>query len=92
MSYYLKDIKRYHIIMCLTPNLIGRNKGRLVTGWPKAPDVEKNNVYSGVVSIETIIIAFVLAAMNKLEVCAADVSIEFLYRKTREKVYVIAGK
>ena len=30
--------------------------------------------------------------MNKLEVRAADVSTAFLYGKTREKVYVIAGK
>ena len=30
--------------------------------------------------------------MNGLEVCAADVSTAFLYGKTKEKVYVIAGK
>jgi len=30
--------------------------------------------------------------MNNLEVCAADISTAFLYGKTREKVYVIAGK
>ena len=44
------------------------------------------------ISIEIIRVAFVLAAMNKLEVCAADVSTSFLYGKTREKLYVIVGK
>ena len=44
------------------------------------------------VSIEITRVTFVLAAMNKLEFCAADVSIVFLYGKTREKVYVISGK
>ena len=34
---------------------------------------------------------FILASMNNLEVCAANISTAFLYGKTREKVYVIAG-
>ena len=49
-------------------------------------------MYSGVVSIETICTAFVIAARNNLQVCAADVSTAFLYGKTREKVYIIAGE
>ena len=44
------------------------------------------------VSIETIRVPFLLVAINKLEVCVADVSTAFLYGKTKEKVYVIAGK
>ena len=32
-----------------------------------------------------------LAAMNNLEVCAADISTAFLYGKTNEKVDVKAG-
>ena len=70
----------------------GRKKARLVAGGHRAPEVPENEIYSGVVSIETIRVAFVLAAMNNLEVCAADVSTAFLYGKTREKVYVIAGE
>ena len=46
--------------------------------------------YSGVVSIETIRAAFVIAARNNLQVCAADISTAFLYGKRREKVYIIA--
>ena len=70
----------------------GRKKSRLVAGDHKAPEVPENEIYSGVVSIETIRVAFVLAAMNNLDVCAADVSTAFLYGKTKEKVYVIAGE
>ena len=70
----------------------GRKKSRLVAGGHKAPEVPENDIYSGVVSIETIRVAFVLAAMNNLDVCAADVSTAFLYGKTREKVYIIAGE
>ena len=36
--------------------------------------------------------AFVLASLNNLQVCAADVSTAFLYGKTREKVYIVAGE
>ena len=52
-------------------------KARLVAGGHRAPEVPENEIYSGVVSIETIRVAFVLAAMNNLEVCTADVSTAF---------------
>ena len=42
--------------------------------------------------METIRVAFVLAAMNDLEICAADISTAFLYGKTRERVYICSGK
>ena len=70
----------------------GRRKARLVAGGHKTPHVSPEEVYSGVVSMDTIRLAFVLASMNNLEVCAADISTAFLYGKTREKVYVVAGK
>ena len=41
--------------------------------------------------MKTIRTAFVLAALNGLDVCTADVSTAFLYGKTIEEVYVIAG-
>ena len=43
------------------------------------------------VSIETICVAFLLAALNNLDVCAADISTAFLHGKTREKCFVRAG-
>ena len=68
-----------------------RHKAKLVAGGHRTPDVPAEEIYSGVVSVETIRMAFILAAMNNLDVCAADISTAFLHGKTREKVYVVAG-
>ena len=62
-----------------------RKKSRLVAGGHRAPEVPQNDIYSGVVSIETVRASFVLVALNGLEVCAVDVSTAFLYGKTKEK-------
>ena len=69
----------------------GRRQCRLVASGHRTPDVPQEEVYSGVVAMETIRLAFLIAALNGLQVCAADVLTAFLYGKTREKVYVIAG-
>ena len=68
-----------------------RRKCRLVLGGHRTDDVPDVEVYSGVVSMDTIRTAFVIAAKNNLQVCAADVSTAFLYGKTREKVAIRAG-
>jgi len=60
----------------------GRRKCRLFLGGHRTPDVHPDEVYSGVVSMETVRTAFVLGALNNLEVCAADISTAFLYGKT----------
>ena len=67
-----------------------RRKARLVLGgnWTEPP---KEDIYSGVVGMDTIRLGFQIAAMNGLKVCAADVGNAFLYGKTREKVYIVAG-
>ncbi len=54
-------------------------------------DAPKEDIYSGVIGMETIRLAFQIAAMNDLTVCAADIGNAYLYAKTREKVYVRAG-
>ncbi|MCP4273878.1 MAG: hypothetical protein GY781_18300, partial [Gammaproteobacteria bacterium] len=79
----------YHLIFDV--KFDGRRKCRLVAGGHRTPDVPPEEVYSGVVSMDTIRMVFVLSAMNNLDVCAADISTAFLYGKTREKVYVDAG-
>ena len=42
--------------------------------------------------METVWIGFLIAAMNGLDVCAADIGNAFLYGRMREKVYIMAGK
>ena len=80
----------YHIVFGV--KFDGRRKARLVAGGHRTPSVSHEEVYSGVVGMDTIRMAFVLASLNELEVCTADISTAFLYGKTREKVYVISGK
>ena len=41
--------------------------------------------------MDTVRMGFQVAAMNNLQVCAADIGNTFLYGKTREKVYIKAG-
>ena len=69
----------------------GRRKCRLVAGGHRT-DPPKEDIFSGVVSMEAVRLGFILARLNGLLVCAGDVGNAFLYGKTREKVYVIAGE
>eukprot|EP00978_Attheya_sp_CCMP212_P012060 scaffold29942_cov44-Attheya_sp.AAC.1 len=73
----------YHIVFDCKFDF--RRKARLVAGgnFTEAPPPE--DIYSGVVSMETIRYCMQVAAMNNLQVCAADVGNAFLYGKTREK-------
>ena len=78
----------YHMIYDVKFDL--RRKARLVAGGNHT-EPPKEDVYSGVVGMETIRLGFALAAMNNLSVCAADVGNAFLYGTTKEKVFIRAG-
>ena len=54
-------------------------------------DPPNEDIFSGVVSIETVRICFTLVKLYGLDVCAGDIQNAYLYGKTKEKVYVIAG-
>ena len=86
-----RDYKRipYHFVFDV--KFDGRLKSRLVAGGHRTPDVPREDVFSSVVSMEAVRLGFILANMNDLLVCAGDIGNAFLYGKTREKVYVIAG-
>ena len=47
--------------------------------------------YSSVVWRESVRIAFLIAALNDLEICAADVGNAYLNAPTREKLWIVAG-
>src|SRR5688500_19342803 len=68
----------------------GRRKCRLVAGghMTDPPDEE---IFSGVVSMETVRICFTLAKLNGFEVCAGDIGNAYLYGETKENVFIIAG-
>ena len=78
----------YHMVFDVKFDL--RKKSRLVAGGNHM-DNPKEDIYSGVVSLDSLRLAFTMAAMNNLKVMAADVGNAFLYGKTREKCYIIAG-
>jgi hypothetical protein len=65
-------------------------KARFVAGGHMT-DPPTTLTYSSVVSRDSIRIAFLLAALNDLEILAADVGNAYLNAPTREKVYTTAG-
>jgi len=79
----------YHMVFDVKFDL--RQKARLVAGGNHT-DPSKEDIFSGIVGMETVRLGFLIAAMNGLDVCAADIGNAFLYGRTHEKVYIIAGK
>ena len=79
----------YHMVFDVKFDL--RRKARLVAGGNHT-DPPREDIYSGVVDIQTVRLGFMIAAQNGLSVCAADIGNAFLYGKTREKVYITAGR
>lgn len=65
-------------------------KARLVADG-HLTDTPSSVTYSSVVSRESVRIAFLIAALNDLDVQMADVGNAYLNAKCREKVYFIAG-
>ena len=43
------------------------------------------------ISMEAVRLGFILSRLNGLQVCAGDIGNAFLYGKTNEKVFIIAG-
>jgi hypothetical protein len=69
----------------------GRRKCRLVAGGNHTSPA-KESVFLGVVNISSVRLGFLITAMNDLQVCAADIGNAFLYGRTREKVFIKAGR
>jgi len=78
----------YHFVFDVKFDL--RRKARLVAdgNWTE-PDRE--DIYSGVVAMNTVRVGFLVGEMNNLTACAADVGNAYLNSMTREKVYILAG-
>ena len=66
-----------------------RCKTCLVAGgnWTDPSD---SDIYSGVILIDFIWTAFLVAELNDLKVMAADVGNAYLHEYTREKIYTVA--
>ena len=68
-----------------------QRKARLVAGGHKT-DPPKETVYSSVVSRESVRLAFLAAALNDLDILAADIQNAYLSASTKEKLYCVVGK
>ena len=66
-------------------------KARWVKDGHLSPDPIDSN-FAGVVSRESIRIIFTYAALNGLDLCAADIKSAYLQAPTSEKHYIICGE
>jgi hypothetical protein len=67
-----------------------KHKARLVVGgnWT-VNDIE--DIYSGVVRMDTVRIEFFLGELYGLSFCDCDIGNAFLYAKPKEKLYILSG-
>jgi hypothetical protein len=78
----------YHMVFDVKYDL--RHKSRLVSGCNGTVN-DKEDIYSGVVCMDTVRIGFFLGELYGLSCCACDIGNAFVYGKTKEKVYIIAS-
>ena len=69
----------------------GRHKGWLVADG-NLTDLPVDSIYSGVVSLQGVHLLLFIAELNELESWATDVGNAYLEAKTKEQVYIIAGR
>jgi hypothetical protein len=67
-----------------------RRKARLVAGGNWTVN-DKEDIYSGVVRMDTLKIGFSIGELYVLSCCACDIGNALLYGKTREKANIPAG-
>jgi hypothetical protein len=67
-----------------------RHEARLVAGGYWTIN-DKEDIYSGVVRMDTVRIGFFLGELYELLCGACDIGNAFLYRKTKYEVYITAG-
>jgi hypothetical protein len=87
------DLLEYQMIpyhMIYDVKFDGRRKARLVAGGHWTVTL-KEDIYSGVIGMDSVCLSFALASMHDLDVCVGDVGNAFLYGKTKEKVAIKAG-
>ena len=68
-----------------------RRKARLVAGGHQT-ELPAESVYSSIISQDSVRLAFLLAALNDMDVLAVDVQNAYLNAPTKAKVYTVAGK
>ena len=77
-----------HMVFDIKPDFT--RKARLVAGG-HVTDPPSSITYASVVSRESVRIAFLLAALNGLDIMAADIGNAYLNTPVRERIYIICG-
>jgi len=90
-SEITEDYQKIPLLWAFAVKFDGRHRARLCTGGHRIRDPEAD-CYSGVVELETVKILFVVAALKKFKVIAADVASAYVQSLTGELVYAIAGQ
>jgi hypothetical protein len=67
-----------------------RHKTRLVSGVYRTVN-DKDDIYSGVVRMDTVRVGFFLGYLYGFSCCACDIGNAFLYGKAKEDIYITAG-
>ena len=78
-----------HMVFDIKPDFT--RKARLVAGGHMT-DPPAAMTYASVVSRESVRIAFLVAALNNLDIMAADIGNAYLNARTREKIFIVCGK
>ena len=79
------------IIWCFDVKFDFRRRARAVANGSMSNPLPDEEVYSGVVSIDTIRIALFIAMLNGLKVCAADISSAYFTAFALELKWTILG-
>ena len=79
------------ILWCFDIKFDFRRHARAVANGSVSSPLPPDEVYSGVVSLETIRIAMTIAKLNGLKICAADITSAYLEAYTSELKYTVLG-
>jgi len=85
-----QDYQKIPLLWAFAVKFDGRHRAQLCAGRHRTRDPE-TDYYSGVVELETVRVLFVVAALKKFKVIAADVASAYVQALTGELVYAIAG-
>eukprot|EP00957_Ditylum_brightwellii_P181327 13813241-Ditylum_brightwellii.AAC.1 len=90
-GFDLKDYQFVPLIYAFDVKFSGRRKARNVANGKVTIGPPECEVWSGVVSTETVRLAMILAKLNGLKILAADISSAYLMARTKEKIYTKLG-
>ena len=85
------DYQKIPLLWVFAVKYDGRHRARCVAGGHVTPDLQED-LYSGVVDLQSVRIALVAASLMKLKVVTADIASAYIKAYTNEKVYVQAGR